>query len=141
VPRPANNADRRRLIGIYLNDHLMGVCSGVELARRLAVAFRHSTHGDLMRELAVEIDEDRASLIGLMRRLNVSPSRPKMAAGWLTETVGRLKPGWRLLRELAADDPALAAHDFDYLINRAERQKQTLDELRRQTAGAVFVQA
>jgi len=90
----------------------------------------------------------------------------RRAAGWLGEKIGRVKPngslfrrtaltgvveleamhlgvegkeaGWRLLRALATRDACLQPVEFDRLIDRAVRQKRTLDELRRQAASSAF---
>ncbi|ACU75390.1 conserved hypothetical protein [Catenulispora acidiphila DSM 44928] len=154
------------LLGVYLNDHLMGACGGVELARRIARTFGEPDERSVLEELAAEIEQDRQSLIDAMTRLDVPRHSAKMAAGWLGEKIGRLKPngslvhrtaltpvveleamhlgvegkeaGWRVLRELARRDPRLEPIDFDRLIDRATHQKQILDGLRRQAAMTAF---
>lgn len=157
---------RSELLDVYLNDHLMGACGGVELARRLARTYGKSGERGVLKELAGEIEQDRQSLMDVMARLDVPKRSVKMMAGWLGEKIGRLKPngsllhrtaltpvmeleamhlgvegkeaGWRVLREVARRDPRLETVEFDRLIDRATRQKQILDGLRLQAATAAF---
>ena len=49
----------RKLLGIYLNDHLAGSTGGVELVKRAARSNRESELGEFLATLAVEIGEDR----------------------------------------------------------------------------------
>jgi hypothetical protein len=160
------DSEQVELLDAYLNDHLMGACGGVELARRLARTFADPGGRAALQDLAVEIEKDRQTLMDVMARLDVPKSSVKMAAGWLGEKLGRLKPngslfhrtaltpvveleamhlgvegkeaGWRLLRALADRDLRLHPSEFDRLIDRAARQKQILDELRHQAATAAF---
>jgi hypothetical protein len=46
--------------------------------------------------LSAEIAEDRATLAGLMERMGIPLSTPKIAAGWAAEKLGRLKPNGQL---------------------------------------------
>ena len=90
------DAERHRLLGIYLNDHFGGSTAGVEMARRA----RDANNGtDFALPLAVicrEIEEDRATLETVMEELGVGRSRVKPALAWLGEKVGRLKLNGRL---------------------------------------------
>lgn len=161
-----SDSGRSELLDVYLNDHLMGACGGVELARRLARTYGNPGEGGVLKELAAEIEQDRQSLIDVMERLDVPKRSAKMMAGWLGEKLGRLKPngsllrrtaltpvveleamhlgvegkeaGWRVLRDVARRDPRLEPVEFDRLIDRATHQKQILDGLRRQAAMAAF---
>ncbi|GGT46069.1 hypothetical protein [Streptomyces purpureus] len=83
-------------VSIYLNDHLAGATSGVELARRIAGAHRSSGRAGELRRLADDIAEDRESLLELMDALDVTPRRYKVYGGWVAEKVGRLKPNGRV---------------------------------------------
>lgn len=89
------------LLDVYLNDHLMGACGGVELARRIARTFEEPGERGVLKELAAEIEEDRQSLMDAMDRLDVPKHSAKMAAGWLGEKIGRLKPNGSLLHRTA----------------------------------------
>ena len=158
--------EQSELREVYLNDHLMGACGGVELARRLARTYGDPDDRKVLKELAAEIEQDRQSLMEVMARLNVPKRSVNMMAGWLGEKIGRLKPngsllhrtaltpvmeleamhlgvegkeaGWRVLRELADRDTRLEPAEFDRLIDRATHQKQVLDGLRRQAAMAAL---
>jgi hypothetical protein len=155
-----------RLLDIYLNDHLAGATAGVELARRIAKAQKDKKSGDAFERLAEEIAEDREALLRIMRALDVPVQRYKTYAGWVAEKVGRLKPngrltsrsplsdllelemmrlgiegktsGWRSLRSVADHEDRLSAEELDDLIARAERQAETVEELRTRTAEAIF---
>ena len=128
---------------IYLNDHLSGATAGVELARRVTPA-----------ELADEIDEDRDVLLDVMRRLSVGRDRARIALGWGTEKLLRLKPGgrfedletlslgvegklalWRALHRVFGDDPRLQGIDLDALVARAQSQRTRIEQQRLDAAG------
>ena len=147
-----------KLLSIYLNDHLAGATAGRELARRAHASNRDNAFGEFLGRLADEIEEDRQSLLELMRRLDVSEDRPKQAGLWLAEKAGRLKLNgrlwgysplsrvveleglllgvtgklslWRALERLATTSNRLAGIDLARLIERAERQQSELDEQR-----------
>ena len=70
------------LLAVYLNDHLAASTAGVELARRAAKS-HDGERGEELSRLADEIAEDREALRDLMKRLDVSESTVKAAAGWL----------------------------------------------------------
>nr|WP_051704972.1 MULTISPECIES: hypothetical protein [unclassified Streptomyces] len=154
------------LLGIYLNDHLAGATAGTARARSLLRACRGTALGDGLAPVAAEIAEDRASLLDLMRRLDVPVRRYKVYAGRAAEQMGRLKSngslvrrsplstlwelealvlavegkaaGWRTLHELAATVERLDARRLDDLVERARRQRATLEELRRRQVGVAF---
>ena len=87
----------RRLLGIYLNDHLAGATAGAALARRARSAVRSAGMAAVLDELAPQIADDRATLIAIMRRLGVPVRQYKIAAGmvgvgvvlWLVTWAGR----------------------------------------------------
>ncbi|MGW1882589.1 hypothetical protein [Streptomyces sp. NPDC001970] len=81
-----------KYLSIYLNDHLAGATSGVELSRRVARAHRSSARAAEVQHLAEDIAEDRQSLLDLMRSLEVAPHRYKVYGGWAVEKIARLKP-------------------------------------------------
>ena len=143
------------LLGVYLNDHLAGATSGAELAEKLRANNQGTPLAAVLSSLASEINEDRATLLGLMERLEIRKSTVKRAAGWGFEKLTRLKLNerltgsseltrlleletlslgiegkllmWRLLRVVAGVDARLAAADFDRLIDRAHKQRETLE--------------
>jgi hypothetical protein len=146
------------LLGIYLNDHLAGATLGSELAARLAAAHRASDEAATFERLAAEIAEDRTALLESMATLSVPARRYKVAVGWLAQQATRLKPNgrllersplrsleeiemmrlgvqgkdacWRTLRTLADRDDRLDKARLDELLARANRQADTLEELR-----------
>ena len=154
------------LLAIYLNDHLAAATGGRELARRAASRNRGSSYGPFMERLATEIEQDRQSLLMIMRALEVRVDPVKVMVGWGAEKVARFKLNGRLLgysplsrllelETLAAglyakrslwrslqllDSERLREADVDLwtLIQRAERQLEELEEHReRATAEAL----
>jgi hypothetical protein len=143
-------------VTIYLHDHLAGSTVGSELAKRTLKENAGTQYESVLRELVTEIAEDRQSLLDTMARLAVRPSRIKVALGWATEKVGRLKLNgslrdysplsrllefeglilgvegkralWVSLAQLR--DPRLAALDFDALASRASHQQERLEQYR-----------
>ena len=89
--RPSGVAVNHTLLTIYLNDHLAGATIGTHRMRRLANAERSSAEGAELGRIASEIEEDAATLIELMRRLDITTQRYKRAAAWLTERLGVIK--------------------------------------------------
>jgi hypothetical protein len=154
------------VLAIYLNDHLAASTAARELVRRAAASNRASEYGPSLERLAAEIDEDRETLLEIMRALGVGVDRLKVVAGWSGEKLGRLKLNgrllgysplsrvveiealvlgvngklglWRTLRELAPGEPRLARFDFDELIARAERQRDGLESQRLRAAAEAF---
>jgi hypothetical protein len=142
------------LLAIYLNDHLAAATGARELARRAATSNRSSEYGPFLDQLAHEIDEDRETLIAIMRALGVRMDRMKVLAGWGAEKAGRLKLNgrllgysplsrlvelealeigvygklalWRSLEQLDRDRLGTMGASLPQLVDRAQRQ---LDEL------------
>ncbi len=87
----------RKLLGIYLNDHLAGSTAGVELARRAA----GSNEGNELRSVPGRCSPGRSrrtatSLKDIMRRLEYGEDIPKKVGAWTFEKIGRLKPNGQL---------------------------------------------
>src|SRR4051812_33242323 len=80
-----------KYLPIYLNDHLAGSTTGAELAGRIAKQYKDGELGTFAARLAVEIREDRETLLEIMRTLGASTDQAKVAFGWISEKVGRLK--------------------------------------------------
>jgi hypothetical protein len=138
------------LLGIYLNDHLAGSTTGIELVKRAARSNEGTQLGAFLDGLQREIEEDRDSLIEAMDRLGVSRNRLKLngqVLGYsplsrLVELEG-LDLGingklslWQSLRQ--ANVPELADFDLDRLIERAETQLAELEPFRRDAAAEAF---
>jgi hypothetical protein len=146
-----------KYLATYLNDHVLGATLGTELVRRAARENQGSELGDFLTGLAQEIDDDRDTLLAVMRELGVKPDRLKVAAGWTGEKLGRLKPNaqlrgysplsplveleglligiqgklamWRLLAEVA-QDVGLDRPRLEALATRAERQQADVERHR-----------
>lgn len=147
-----------RYLPTYLNDHLAGATAGADLAQRAASSNRDNEYGAFLEELSREISEDRQALELLMDRLGVKKDPLKTTAARLAERVGRLKPNahltsysplsrvieleglalgvtgklalWRGLRTVAASDDRLDPDELDALAERAERQRETIENHR-----------
>lgn len=156
------------LLGIYLNDHLAGATLGTDRARSLAESEgeRDPALADAVGPLSDEIAEDRAELLRIMRSLGVPVRRYKIVAGRLAERAGRLKANgrivrrspltpmvelellrlgvegkaalWRTLRRLADTDDRLDPVRLDGLLGRADRQLDTLEQLRLRQVDETF---
>ena len=77
-----------RVLGIYLNDHLAGATAGTELAHRVARTHRAQGQDGQLKGLAVEVAQDRAALIGMMRALDIPVRAYKVCAAWVGEKPG-----------------------------------------------------
>lgn len=87
----------RKLLAIYLDDHLAGATLGVELARRLRASNRGDPDfGPALVEICAEIEADRDTLEAVMDQLGVGRSKLKPLAAVLGERLGRLKLSGRL---------------------------------------------
>jgi hypothetical protein len=148
----------KKLLGIYLNDHLAGSTAGIELVRRACTANQGSELGRFLAELTMQIESDRRTLQRIMDDLGVRRDHAKVAGGWMLEKAGRLKLNgqlrgysplsrlveleglalgvtgklavWKALRLLADDEPALDAAELDRLVDSAEEQQRGLEEHR-----------
>jgi hypothetical protein len=150
------SADRRRMLCIYLNDHLAGATGGVELARRARDANRdESEFGEPLARVCAEVEADRETLKAVVEHLKIRRDPVKPAAAWAVEKLGRLKlngqlTGYsplsrqvelealligitgktRLWKALAqAFDGREGEFDFEQLAERAERQRDVVQEL------------
>ena len=154
------------MLAIYLNDHLAGATVGRELSRRAAATNRDTTYGSFLDDLAREVQEDRESLLAIMRALDVRVDRLKVAGGWGAEKLGRLKLNgrlrgysplsrvvelealalgvrgklamWRSLEMLEPQRPQLADARLSDLAARAERQLTGLEEQRLRAVAEAF---
>jgi hypothetical protein len=148
----------KKLLGIYLNDHYAGSTAGIELARRACSANQGTEYGRFLAEIVMEIESDRRTLKRMMDDLGLRKDPAKAAGGWMIEKAGRLKlngqlrgysplsrlveleglalgisgklAGWKTLRVVAEDEPALDAAELDRLIDSAEEQQRGLEEHR-----------
>jgi hypothetical protein len=167
-PRKGGGAySGRVLLAIYLNDHLAASTGALELVRRSARSNRGTPYGDFLAELAQEVEEDRASLLEIMRALGVRRDELKVAAGWVAEKAGRLKLNgrllgyspysrvvelevlllgvrgklalWQALQQIEADEPRLDGRALKKLVARADSQLERIESNRRRAAVDAFV--
>jgi hypothetical protein len=152
----------RKLLGIYLNDHLAGSTVGLELSRRARGSNEGNDYGRALERISREIEEDRETLQRLMKDLGVRRDHPKVTAAWVGEKFGRLKPNgrllsysplsrlvelealalgitgklslWEALAEVADEDARLDREELRRLAERAERQRKEVWRLRQRAA-------
>jgi hypothetical protein len=156
----------RRLLAIYLNDHLAGATAGLELVRRVRGSNEGTELGDFLERLAGEIAEDRESLEQIMGELGIGRDRVKVIAAWGAEKAGRLKLNgsltgysplsrvveleglhigvtgklalWQVLEDTLGS--RIGGADLTRLRERAERQRGELESYRRAAAAEAFGQ-
>jgi hypothetical protein len=142
---------RNATLRVYLQDHHAAARAGVALARRTLGA-EH--------ELARRIADDRKTLEQVMRQVDVTPSRFKVALAVLGDQLGRVKADraraarpalgrllaletlvvgvrgkealWRSLQ--VAREPRLTSFDFEALAASAASQVDTLETERLRVA-------
>ncbi|MEU5055891.1 MULTISPECIES: hypothetical protein [unclassified Streptomyces] len=169
TPQEHGQQDGETLLALYLNDHLAGATAGVALCRHLAEAERSAPHalGETLDHLAQEIDQDRSALLDVMSELAVPVKHYKIGAGWIGEKLARLMPHgsalgrtrlntlveleslqlgvegkaclWRglaMIPDLAED----LTRQLHSLLERADSQAATLENLRARAAEAAFAQ-
>lgn len=166
MPRPPVATTRRRLLRIYLNDHLAGAEVVVRVARRCLASNRASPLGDFLADLLTEVAEDRAALEQLIDALELPRARIKVAAAAAAELTARLKLNgrwtgysdlsrleeldgllagialkqrmWQSLQHVAGAHPALEQADLGRLIERAASQVERLEKHRLEAAARAF---
>jgi hypothetical protein len=152
--------DAARYVRIYLNDHLAGSTTAIELIGRATGEHEGTEIGAFLAGLRKEIEADRDTLKAAMAEHGVAIQRPKLVAAWVAEKAGRLKFNGHLLRrspltpfvELetlavgihgklllwralqAAGWDAAAGTPLDDLVARAERQHDAVERHRRVAA-------
>lgn len=154
------------LLKTYLNDHLAGATAGVDLAREIAEDTKDTPTGRVMEELAEDIEADRATLERLIDTLGFGQHAVKQAAAWMAEKASRLRLNrvsagsddlallmsmetlsigidgkrnlWQALKEVAANEPAVAELDLETLVGRAAAQHELLESYRRALAPAAL---
>jgi hypothetical protein len=148
----------------YLNDHLAGSISALELIAHWVEVHKGEPLGRFFAETEREIKADQDTLRDVMRTLGVEESKVRQAGAWVAEKVGRARlmiagdeqgslglvltleglimgvTGKKLLwRALAAAKlPQLNHYNFEELQRRAEQQIQKIEAERIQAAREVF---
>lgn len=158
-----------KLLGIYLNDHLAGSHTGLELARRALRENQDNAVGRYLITFIKELEDERTVLQQVQRALGVTRNEFKHLAGWVMEKVSRLKTNthlvhrtsltrmvelealtiavigkrcmWELLQRHARTERRLAGFDFATLIVQAESQHVSLNRLRLQASDTALLKA
>jgi hypothetical protein len=150
----------------YLNDHVAGSRTGLELLDYLIDAHADAESRAFFTTLRAEIAADRQTLDEVIAKLGGSPSPLREAGGWIADRMTRLKLAaddpqdgglrrlealellalgilgkrslWRALETVKPQIPALAGVDLPRLQARAEDQYARVEERRVSTAPAAF---
>jgi hypothetical protein len=153
-------------LGRYLNDHLAGAASALQLMEQIERTHAGSPAGAAVSEIKREVEADRGQLQALIARLGIGESAPRKAAAWLSEHLAHLKlrvddPAdsgfrlfeaietlslgiegkkslWRTLAASTGEVPALRGVDYDALIARADEQRRTFEPHRLAAAKDAF---
>jgi hypothetical protein len=151
----------------YLNDHLAGSTSALELIAHWVEVHKGEALGSFFVETEREIKADQDTLRDVMRTLGVEESKVRQAAAWAAEKVGRARlmiagdeqgslglvltleglimgvTGKKLLwRALAAAKlPELNSYNFEQLQGRAEQQVERIEAERISAVRQVFAAA
>ncbi len=148
----------RKLLGIYLNDHLAGSALGRSLALRISKSHGSGAARREAARLTSEIDDERRALLAMMGRLGIRPKQARQRAAPMLERLGRLKLNgslvrrsplsdlvelegmslgvngklrmWQALRAISPGEDALDESEIDRLVELAEAQIARLDALR-----------
>lgn len=154
-------------LAAYLNDHLAGATSAVELLRHLSAAYAGDPLAAFADALCAEVAADRDELRRVMATLDLSESRVRQASGWAAQKLAEWKvrlddPAkrglhrfellealslgiegkrqlWLALDAASRADPALRVADYPSLIARAEDQRSRVEPLRFEAARIALV--
>ena len=146
-------------ITTYLNDHLAGSVVALELLEKLGTLYAGMP---LLAELRDDVTADRNELEQLMNRLQIAQSQTRKFTAWLAEKATELKLRlddssdgtlylletfevlslgiegkkgmWLALAAAAENADELRAIDYNHLVQRAEQQRQKVEEVRLETA-------
>jgi uncharacterized protein YjeT (DUF2065 family) len=139
----------------YLNDHLAGSVSALELIEHWAHLHDGKPLGAFFSEIEAEVRADQNTLRNVMNSLGIKESAVRKAGAWVAEKVGRARltiagaepdslglvltleglilgiVGKKLLwRALAAANLQLSGYDFEGLRRRAEQQIEQIEAQR-----------
>ena len=150
----------------YLNDHLAGSISALELIAHWAKIHKGEPLGSFFVETEREIKADQDTLRDVMRTLGVEESKVRQAGAWAAEKVGRARliiagdePGslglvltleglimgvtgkklmWRALA--AAKLSRLNSYNFEQLQHRAGQQIERIEAERIRAVSQTFAE-
>ena len=148
----------------YLNDHLAGSVSALELIAHWVKVHKGEPLGRFFVETEREIKADQDTLRDVMRTLGAEESKMRQAGAWAAEKVGRVrlmiagdeqgslglvltleglimgvtgkKLMWRALA--AAKLPGLNSYNFEQLQGRAEQQIERIEAERIRAVSQAF---
>jgi hypothetical protein len=151
----------------YLNDHLAGSISALELIAHWVEVHKGEPLGSFFMETEREIKADQDTLRDVMRILGIEESKVRQAGAWVAEKVGRARliiagdePGslglvltleglimgvtgkklmWAALA--AAKLPPLNTYNFEQLQHRAEQQVERIEAERMTAVRQAFAEA
>ena len=153
----------RKLLRIYMNDHLTGASAGIQLARRAMKAVPDGDR-DRMRVIVDEIRDDRRALRALMQSLGLRRKRVRAALAAVATRFGAIKPNGRLIRRSPLSDVIEleglclgitgklelwrtlenvlgtdnGSFDFGALAERAKSQRRRVENFRRKAMQRAF---
>jgi hypothetical protein len=151
----------------YLNDHLAGSISALELIAHCVEVHKGEPLGRFFAETEREVKADQNTLRDVMRTLGVEESKVRQAGAWVAEKVGRArlmiagdeqgslgllltleglimgvtgkKLMWRTLA--AAKLPRLNSYNFEEPQRRAEQQIQRIEAERIRAVSQAFAES
>ncbi|HJT82795.1 MAG TPA: hypothetical protein VJ719_16480 [Chthoniobacterales bacterium] len=151
----------------YLNDHLAGSVSAVELLDHLIKTHRDEPLSRFLQELRADIVADQNVLRKVVQRFNANESAIRKAGAWLVEKVARVKLTaagqkkwqiglvqalevlvlgvtgkqllWRALNASIGSSPLLRGIDLTNLEERAIEQIERLETQRLEVAREVLL--
>ena len=149
-------------LAVYLNDHLAGSRSALQLLDGLIESTRDAKARALLDGVRREIEDDRAVLETVIRRVSGAPSVVREVGGWVAEKLARLKLAvddpsdgalrrlealeilalgiqgksglWRALSMAASSVPELGQLNFGDLVRRAAEQYARVEDQRLEAA-------
>src|SRR5438045_7929762 len=150
----------------YLNDHLPGSISAMELIDHWAEIHKGEPLGSFFVEIQREIKADQDTLRKVMRNLGVDESKVRKAGAWAAEKVGRARliiagdepdslglvltleglimgvTGKKLMWSslAAAKLPRLKSYNFEQLQRRAEQQVERIEAERISAVSQTFAE-
>ena len=156
-------------LATYLNDHLAGSVTAIELLEDLQAAYAGNELERFFTELRNDIEADRQELKRLMEQLEIAQSRPRKAGAWIAGKFAELKMRlddsahgplrllesldavelgitgklalWQALIAAAEVAPALrGALDYQRLARRATEQIESVESRRLEAAKAAFTE-
>ena len=156
----------RDSLDTYLNDHLAGSVTALEIIEHLAKTCSDAQLQSFFTDLHVEVTADQQVLQDILKALDMHEGAIRKAGAWLIEKVGRAKLGfekeeaggveflqalevivlgitgksllWRSLAAASDEMPQLRGPNYAELETRAMRQRDFVEAKRIAAARAAF---